>query len=153
MRHQRLLVPVDFSFASRQAMRLALSIARRDGARLDALNVIAPPSKLNLVARAYTGLTMPHEPDGARQEAELRFNQMISALDTSGVAITQVIEPGDPAATIVRIATERESDLIVMGTHGRTGVALTVLGSVARDVISCAPCPVLAVRGNELRGL
>jgi nucleotide-binding universal stress UspA family protein len=153
MRHERLLVPVDFSFASRQALRLALSVARRDGARVDVLHVIPPPSKLNLVARAYAGLQMPREPEGAREEAELHFGQMISALDTAGVDVERLIEPGEPAATVVRIATERQSDLIVMGTHGRSGVVGVVLGSVARDVISCSPCPVLAVRGNEARGL
>jgi len=153
MRYERLLVPVDFSFASRQALRLALSLARRDGARIDVLNVIPPPSKLNLLARAYTGLEMPHEPEGARHGADLSFGQMMSALDVDGVDVNRLVEPGDPAATIVRVATERENDLIVMGTHGRAGVVGAVLGSVARDVISCAPCPVMAVRGNEARGL
>lgn len=153
MRYERLLVPVDFSFASRQALRLALSLARRDGARIDVLNVIPPPSKLNLLARAYTGLEMPRESEGARHESDLHFGQMMSALDAEGVDVNRLVEPGDPAATIVRVATERENDLIVMGTHGRAGVVGAVLGSVARDVISCAPCPVMAVRGNEARGL
>jgi nucleotide-binding universal stress UspA family protein len=78
---------------------------------------------------------------------------MLATVPTDGISVNQMIEPGDPAATIVRVATERTSDLVVMGTHGRTGVVGAVVGSVAHDVVSCAPCPVLTVRGNERRGL
>jgi nucleotide-binding universal stress UspA family protein len=153
MRRERFLFPTDFSFASRQALRLALAMAARDGACVDVLHVIAPPSKLSLVAAAYTGVEMPKEHEGARHDAELRLVEMLATVPTDGISVNQMIEPGDPAATIVRVATERASDLVVMGTHGRTGVVGAVVGSVAHDVVSCAPCPVLTVRGNERRGL
>jgi nucleotide-binding universal stress UspA family protein len=127
---QTILHPTDFSERSGYALRLACSLARDWGARLILLHVMPVP----LV-----------------QEKRLYREEMAGELDRLGVPDAQVqverrLEEGDAAIQILRIAQETGCDLIVLGTHGRTGLGRLLMGSVAEQVLRRASCPVLTVK-------
>jgi nucleotide-binding universal stress UspA family protein len=132
-----ILHPTDFSERSEAAFRLACSLARDHRARLIVLHVIPPPvSHAEAVAR--------QEPHSYREE---RWNDLyrLQAPGT-GMDIEHRLADGDPAAEILRVAEESPCDLIVMGTHGRTGLGRLLTGSVAEQVLRHSACPVLTVK-------
>jgi nucleotide-binding universal stress UspA family protein len=127
---QTILHPTDFSERSGYAFRLACSLARDRGARLIVLHVMPVP----LV-----------------QEKRLYREEMAGELSRLGapdarVRVEHRLEEGDAATQILRLAQETGCDLIVMGTHGRTGLGRLLMGSVAEQVLRLAACPVLTVR-------
>jgi universal stress protein A len=146
MQLKRILVPVDFSGRSRAALGFAIGLAREQGAQIDLLHIVPGPSRLTVALDAYSGRPIPHSSDCVLTDARERMQSLVAAIDHQGVTIHPKIEEGDPAATIVRVATEESDDLIVLGTHGRIGLADLVLGSVAKRLLSCAPCPVVTLR-------
>jgi nucleotide-binding universal stress UspA family protein len=146
MRAERILVPVDFSPRSRQALRFAVAVARRRGAEIELLHVLAPPSRWDLAFDAYSGRHMPHLSWEDLADPRERMDALMASVDHSGVTLHAKIERGDPAAGIVRVATEDSVDLIVLGTHGRVGVSDWFYGSVAKKLVSCAPCPLVTLR-------
>jgi nucleotide-binding universal stress UspA family protein len=82
-----------------------------------------------------------------RASGKTQLDRLVQAARAMGVAASgRLLEPGGPADRIVRIARSRRADVIVMGTHGRTGITRAVIGSVAARVIAAAPCPVITVR-------
>jgi nucleotide-binding universal stress UspA family protein len=132
-----ILVPTDFSERSDYAFRLACTVARDCDARLTVMHVVPLPMAL------YTGGVMTPEPDRHEQEwAQLR---RLQAADPR-VQIEYLLAEGDPGPTIVQAARDNKYDLIVMGTHGRTGLSRALLGSVAEMVMRKASCPVVTVR-------
>ena len=127
---ETILHPTDFSERSGHALQLACSLARDHGARLIVLHVMPVP----LV-----------------QEKRLYREEMASELNWLGASDAQVrvehrLEEGDAATQILRVAQETGCDLIVLGTHGRTGLGRLLMGSVAEQVLRTATCPVLTVR-------
>lgn len=142
---RKILVPVDFSQHSHEAIRWAVDLARRyDPASLTLAHVNQPipwptsPDGLPvLTADLMTRLRADLEAalEGARREAA-----------AGGVVVDTKLLDGVPATEIVELARRGGFDLIVMGTHGRTGIKHAILGSVAEKVVRRAPCPVLAVR-------
>jgi nucleotide-binding universal stress UspA family protein len=144
---QRILCPVDFSETSEKAMQDAAELARTLSARLTLLHVYQLP-----------GYTLPEGPAFARPEVLARHavevNEELSKLKEriareARIAVDAAAVLGDPAPEILRFARDRRQDLIVMGTHGRTGLPHALIGSVAERVIRKAPCPVLTVRPAE----
>jgi universal stress protein A len=132
-----ILYPTDFSERSEQAFHLACSLARANGARLIVLHVIPPPVfRGEVVAR--------RQPDGYHEQMCDWLNRL-QAPDPS-VVIDRRLTDGDPYAEILRVAQENRCDLIVMGTHGRTGLRRLLMGSVAEKVVRQSPCPVLTVK-------
>lgn len=139
-----ILHPTDFSERSEYAFRLACSLGRDHGARLVVLHVAVPPHVGYL-----EGVPVVQEEPAENYSEKMweEFHRMES-LDPNVRDLrieTQMIE-GDPAAEIVRAANELPSELIVMGTHGRTGLSRLLMGSVAEQVMRKAPCPVLIVK-------
>ena len=102
-------------------------------------------SRTGMMLEAAQGKTIGQVPSGVLREAEGQLARLLSSIPHDGCVVSPRIEAGDAAATTVRLATEDKHDLIVMGTHGRSGIAI-LLGSVAHRVIACAPCPVTTVR-------
>ena len=147
---RRILVATDFSPRSQAALRYAMGLARALSAELDLLHVIPPPARTELVIGAYLGRALPAVDTQLLGAARTRLEGMLAEVSHEGVRTTLLVEPGDPAATVVRMATEIPSDLIVLGTHARIGLAELVIGSVAHRVITCAPCPVVTLRGDEV---
>lgn len=140
----RILVPTDFSESADQALTYALKLAEGVGAAVRLVHVFDDPDDVGLYSHMY--VPMPAE---LRTQivADLR-KQLAARVATAADAKTVVAEvlTGRPAQAIVDDANAHQCDLIVMGTHGRHGVAHMLLGSVAERVIRTAACPVLVVR-------
>ncbi len=135
---RRILVPVDFSASSGDALRFAHSLARPLGASIEVLHVMDPSgTMLDRVADRPSG----GDPDTARG----LLRDLVAALDSGSVPITERIEQGEPQERIVTLARDEGFDLIVMGTLGRTGRPLALVGSVADSVVRTSPRPVLTV--------
>ncbi|OFW05201.1 MAG: hypothetical protein A3I61_10605 [Acidobacteria bacterium RIFCSPLOWO2_02_FULL_68_18] len=122
---RNILVATDFSPCSERAVHAALALARRFGATLHLLHVV-------------------HRP--AEREAALDRLGDYAEAQGDGVPFTASIAVGRPEQEIVRYAAREQMDLVVMGTHGRTGLAHVVMGSVAETVVRTAPCQVLTIR-------
>src|SRR5262245_23784974 len=137
-----ILVPTDFSEHSRAAVHLAADIARSAGARVLLVHVDPPPL-------VHGEVVDRRAPD---YQANLRHLIDDVRLPHADLPVERILLEGAPAKEIVALAGERECDLIVMGTHGRGGLMLAVLGSVAEPVIRTAPCPVLSVKFPQAGG-
>jgi nucleotide-binding universal stress UspA family protein len=135
-----ILHPTDFSPLSEYAFGMACSLARDHGARLVVLHV-RPPE----VFFADSPYVLP--PDPAQVWEHWQEELIHLQPPDRSVTVEHLLQEGDPAAMIVRTAKEKDCDLIVMGTHGRTGVQRLLLGSVAEQVLRKAACPVLTVKG------
>jgi len=135
-----ILHPTDFSERSEPALRLAGALSRDYGAHLIVLHVAVPPPLL-----AYGEGYVPPETDAHLVECREQLRQL-SLPDTGGIRAERRLLEGDPATEIVREARDIHADLIVMGTHGRTGLARLLMGSVAEQVVRQAPCPVLTMK-------
>jgi nucleotide-binding universal stress UspA family protein len=143
---RRILCPLDFSRFSRHALEQAVSLAREFGAEISALHVVPHASILEAVpgrARAAIGAAGLSAASRAALTAELR--EFTYEVEAGGVVIHAAVDDGDPVETIAREADAWPADVIVMGTHGRTGVGRLLLGSVAERVLRLAPCPVVTV--------
>jgi nucleotide-binding universal stress UspA family protein len=136
------LHPTDFSQHSNYAFRLACSLARDYGAHLIVLHALERP------VFAYSGvMTAPPPPSpwaDERKAIEERLH-WIQPVHT-GISIEHLLVEGDPAAVILQVAKEHDCDLILMGSHGRTGLGRLLMGSVAERVVRKASCPVLTVK-------
>jgi nucleotide-binding universal stress UspA family protein len=132
-----ILTPTDFSDPSRQAVTSAFELAQTFGAKLSLLHVIEVPEYAIEVALPLEAL----ERDARR---ELAF--LLPEAEAGHVDVTRLVEIGIPYQKIVETATAESVDLIVMATHGRTGLSHLFLGSVAERVLRLAPCPVLTIR-------
>jgi len=141
----RILVPTDFSSTSTAALEYAREVATRFGGSLHLLHVADDPYRAAIAAEVYVP-----EVEGLRDDivasALSRLNEQLTPADTKALRATTAAIIGTPAWTIVDYATAQDIDLIVMGTHGRGGMAHLFVGSVAERVLRTAPCPVLTVR-------
>ncbi|SRR5579885_2227834 len=133
-----ILHPTDFSGPSAAALAVAVSLARDHGARLILLHVMGQPAILD-----GTGL-VPFDPAMYRDELRDKLDQV--ALRAPGIRVEKRLEQGHAANEVLRIAAETGCDVIVMGTHGWSGLRRLLMGSVAADVVQRATCPVLTVR-------
>lgn len=143
--YRRILHPTDFSSASRRAFACAVALARRDRAELLLLHVLSP-SGLFVGDGYVTVETWQRIEAGARRSAESRLNVALARAKRAGGRASAMIVEGVPFERIVRTAKTKRVDLIVIGTHGRTGISRLFIGSVAERVVRLAPCPVLTVR-------
>jgi len=143
---RRITYATDLSPASLAALPHALHLARVTGADLTILHVLAAPT-----AYYIEGGYVPQEIwDRARTDAGREIDRVIAQAVDAGVRATaSIVEGSIPADAIVRAAEEGKTDLLVLGTHGRTGVVRLVLGSVAARVVATASCPVLTVRSTD----
>jgi nucleotide-binding universal stress UspA family protein len=143
----KILVPLDFSAHSKRALEFAVDLARRYDARLELVNVF--------------DITVYTMPDGMPMFAPGQFDDILADIERllgaakhdalAGGALlveTKRLE-GKPETEILREAREGKFDLIVLGTHGRTGLKHIVIGSVAERVVRHAPCPVFTVKAVE----
>jgi nucleotide-binding universal stress UspA family protein len=133
-----ILHPTDFSPQAAHALEVACSLARDCGARLVLLH-IQPPEVIY-----GDGFVLPPEPGLVRKGLEERLRGV--EIPDPTIRVERVVEEGDPAAKILHVAGAAGADLIVMGTHGRTGGGRLLTGSVAEEVLRRAGCPVLTVK-------
>jgi len=139
---QNILHPTDFSEHSENAFNVACSLAQGYGARLILLHVLERP------VLAYGGVMTP-PPPGAEERVSARKHLQQIKPSHPALAVDRLLEEGDPAATIMQVARERNCDLIVIGSHGRTGLSRLLMGSVAETVLRKASCPVLTVKSPQ----
>jgi nucleotide-binding universal stress UspA family protein len=135
---RRILHPTDFSDLSRPAFDVACALARDYGAELVVGHVVPLPPPA-----VVEGVMIEPEDDGLDAHTA-RLAEF--APDDPRVRMVRRLRRGDEAAEILKLAEEFGADMIVMGTHGRGGLARLVMGSVAERVMRKAPCPVLTVR-------
>lgn len=143
MTAQRFLVPVDFSVYADQAVEYAIRLAGKLDARLTLLHVIQPLPW----GDGGVGAALPY-PYSQALEAEITrcMQGYLAQMAAAGIDGEMAVVHGVPFQEIVATARLQQVDLIVMGTHGRTGLPHVLLGSVAEKVVRLAPCPVLVVR-------
>ena len=142
---KRILVPTDFSEPGRTALKYAVEFADQFGAAVDLLHVVdSVPAGALLSYRPLEELK-----SSMRTQAEDDMEKLHSEWSEHSFPVTKVIADGHPFVEIVRHAKKNDTDLIIMGTHGRGAIAHMMLGSVAEKVIRKAPCPVLTVRDPE----
>ncbi len=121
-------------------------MAKANHARLTVVHVMAPPS-LALPGEGYVSPALYESLESsARAEAQKRLNRVLARARAAGVRARGLLLEGVPHELIARAA--RKADLLVIGTHGRSGLAKLFLGSVASRLVALAPCPVLTVRGR-----
>jgi nucleotide-binding universal stress UspA family protein len=144
---RRILVGTDFSPASRPAVRRAVETAAESGAALWIAHVVAPPPPLSaegyVLPRFYDDMSA-----AIRADAEKRLHALLTVARKSGVRAQGLLLRGAPHEALNRAARRHGVDLMILGTHGRTGVARFFVGSVASRVVATAPCPVLTIRGK-----
>lgn len=157
--YQRILVPLDGSERAVAALSHAETIAKLAGAQVHLIQVIPNAAMLiSETAVSSPGMGLPtvdpylsasqYESVEAalRQEAKTLLDSSVAQLRAKGIPAEAVLIEGTPADGILAYAKENQIDLIVMSTHGRTGLARLVFGSVAENVLHQATCPVLLVR-------
>ncbi len=140
-----ILVPVDFSECSEKALIYARGFAKQFGARIVLLHVVELSySYADMAIFDYASL----EKD-LRQGAETRLRNLAKGVEKDGTEASVEIRLGRPARAVAEIAKELATDLIVISTHGYTGLKHALLGSNAETIVRHAPCPVLVVRPQE----
>jgi nucleotide-binding universal stress UspA family protein len=141
-RFRRILCPVDFSRPSLEAVKHALSLAEAAKARLTLLHVVdwlsSPESRRGRRWDEYRAYV---ERDGLR-----RLRDLVPAKTRNQCELREAVVFGKPWGKVLRLAAEEESDLVVMGVHGRGALDLMLFGSTTQHVVRAATCPVLTIR-------
>lgn len=146
---RRLIVhPSDFSVAARSALAAAIEMAKATGSTLVLMHVLNPAMPPVLGDEYISPPTYARFREVSRTWARRQLDRLTARARAARVRAVSIIREGAEADQIVRLARSRRASMIVMGTHGRTGVRRMILGSVAARVLSLAPCPVLTVRGR-----
>jgi nucleotide-binding universal stress UspA family protein len=143
---QKILLPTDFSGCANYALPYAAAIARATNAAIICVHVVEPV----VPAVGYTGLAEPMPiadiSEQLEDSAERQLPKLAECEECAGLDVEEMIVHGDAAAEIVRVAAERGADLIVISSHGRTGLGRIIFGSTAEAVVRHATCPVLVVK-------
>ncbi len=122
-------------------------MAKTNRAELLVVHVLTPV--IPMVGDGYVSPKVYEEIEAtARSQAQAQLDRLVARAKKAGVRVRSLLMQGVPHEQITRAARSKRADLVVIGTHGRTGLAKFFLGSVAARVVSIAPCPVLTVRGK-----
>ena len=160
---KRILCPVDLSGFSLDALKLAVNIAESSGATLDILHVIHNPfDEMYMTAITETDPALmemyANEPQrrarilrATEEHSEVLLKQFCYEVVQHYPKVRYHVRKGDPFEAILEGAEDFMTDLIVLATHGRTGVKRLVIGNVAEKIVRHAPCPVLTVKPNAVR--
>ena len=142
------LCPVDFSECSNHALEYAKAFAQTHQARLILVHVI-PPSVYAAPADPFLSDLSTQYEQQLRESAEKQLHTLTLEIEKQGLRVSAETLNGPAYLQIAEAAKREESDLIVMGTHGLTGIKHALMGSVAEKVVRMAPCPVLTVKHPE----
>jgi universal stress protein A len=143
---REILVPIDFSECSRKALQYAVPLARQFGSRLLLVHVMPV---LYFVGSEFGPIDVPVPEREIRENSARALERLSNEEIAAAVPVSTRICRGQPVHEIVAVALEEQVDLIVLSTHGHTGLKHVLLGSVTENVVRYAPCPVLVVRENE----
>lgn len=139
---KRILLPTDFSTNSDAATKYACELAMSFDAELHLLHTIDIP----YIPDVETGLDLSAYMNAMKADAKKSLAGLLDPKWVAGRKVIHAVIEGTPKVEIVRYAKQHDIDLIVISTHGRTGLAHVLMGSVAENVVRTAPCPVLTVR-------
>ena len=145
---KRILVPTDFSKFSQNALSYAIALADKFGAELYLLHVV---QNLGVMIPDMVNVVPPIMPSNEQMTSAVReaLGKVIKDNKLERFKTKPEVRLGTPFYEIIQFAKETDADLIVMGTHGHSGLAHVLLGSVTEKVVRKAPCPVLTVRDPE----
>ena len=143
---ERILIPVDFSRCSDRAVTYAVRLAARLDASIELMHVVEDPILSGAWSPDIQVPSVLEMLETLSREAEVKLAAMQTATRAQGITTSSVVRPGRPSQAIVEHAEAGRFDLIVMGTHGRTGLSHALLGSVAERVLRHAPCAVLTLK-------
>ncbi len=141
---KRILVPTDFSENSESAIEFARTFADEFNSEIHLLHVLASDTAVAMGSDGFFSVSddlMQEIRDGVTS----RLQETAQPLKDAGETVVQEVREGTPFVEIVKYAKSNEIDLIILGTHGRTGIPHLLIGSVAEKVVRKAPCPVLTV--------
>jgi nucleotide-binding universal stress UspA family protein len=146
-RIRRILHPTDFSRASTPAFKRAVEMARANRSELVVAHVLV--ASMPIMGDGYVSPQVYEDLDAAaRSAAQKQLRKLMDRARQAGVRVKGLLLDGVAHERIARAARSQKADLVVIGTHGRTGFAKLFLGSVASRVLAVSPCPVLTVRGK-----
>lgn len=144
---EKILVPIDFSDYSKKALKYAVPFAKQFGAEILLLYVVEPtiyPADFGFGQVGFPSIEEDMRKKGAEELEKLAANEIQDI-----VKWQTIIVMGKPFAEINRVAKEKNIDLIIIATHGHSGIEHVLFGSTAEKVVRKAPCPVLTIRTPE----
>jgi len=145
-RIRRIVHPTDFSRASSAAFKRAVELAKGNRAELLLTHVLSPA--VPILADGYVSPQVYDDMAAAQAYGQKHLNALVKKARQAGARARGLLLEGVPHERIARAARSKKADLVVIGTHGRTGFAKLFLGSVASRVLAVSPCPVLTDRGK-----
>jgi nucleotide-binding universal stress UspA family protein len=144
-----ILVPVDFSDNAQAVLDWAAHLAQEHGSRILLIHAYHLPVEFQQLEGAYLP---PDFWSNVKSEAEQSLAELAQELEGRGLEVARLVREGYPASVIVDEAESRGADLIVIGTHGHSGLKHMLLGSIAERVVQKSPCPVLTVKAQAGAG-
>jgi universal stress protein A len=141
-----ILVPVDFSECSAKALKYAIPFAQQHGASITLVYVVGTPA---YAANEYGSLEFARLEEDLKRNGEKELGALVKRETVPNVRMNSMVRCGAASDEIVKAANELSAELIIISTHGRTGLKHAFLGSVAEHVVRNAHCPVLVVREQE----
>ena len=144
---QRILVPIDFSEHSKNALQYAVSFAKQFQSELILIYVVEPT--IYPADFSFGQVAVPSIEKELRERGKVELDQLVETQIAGALPARAMVRTGKPFLEIIDTATEEEVDLIIIATHGHTGVEHILFGGTAEKVVRKAPCPVLVVRSIE----
>ncbi len=143
---KRILWPTDFSPLSLQGARYARAFGKRFGAELHVVHVIPPALTPDFAATLPTEVPVVYSEQELAETCRQRLQELVSAQFAGLPGVSVHVTFGNPWSSICRHAEQNDVDLIIVATHGRTGLRHVLIGSTAERIVQHAPCPVLVVK-------
>ena len=144
---KQILVPIDFSEHSKKALQYAISFAKQYNAGIVLVYVVEPT--IYPADFSFGQVAVPSMEKELRERGEIELNQLAEKMIAGILPAKTFVRTGKPFLEIINAATEEEVDMIIIATHGHTGVEHILFGGTAEKVVRKAPCPVLVVRPVE----
>jgi nucleotide-binding universal stress UspA family protein len=149
---RKIIVPVDGSPPSDEAVKLAIIVARDQRAKLVFFHVIEVARIVAMTSVPAIGVDPSFALSAERQAGEDALARALAAAKAAGIDASTLMEEGGSVDSIIEAAEQGHADLIIIGSHGRGGIARALLGSVAEGVLRRAGVPVLVTRSHERDG-
>ena len=142
---KKILCPIDHSEGSKEALKYAVTFAMKDEAKLYLLHII----DIRSFNESLDEMSKQIPDEETLEQLRIKLLDCIPEEIREDMDVEAIVVQGIPFAEIISTAREKEIDMIVIGSHGRTGIAHMMLGSVSEKVVRKAPCPVLTVRQSD----
>ncbi len=146
MNPQRILWPTDFSALALQGARYAQAFREQYGAELHVVHVVPPPASADMVATLPTDTPTTYQDDQLLEGCRTHLDRLVADRFQAPETLKLTVCFGNPWSMICDYAEEHDVDLIIVATHGRTGLRHVLIGSTAERIVQHAPCPVLVVK-------